>query len=133
LITLIVLIFFFIDKCYQKLPPEENTSNKNLFNIVHNIHQNEIKLKSNNTSRDRELIEQLFIDQNSMLKPTLRPYQINAVRWMLKRENFKFDLNPEGFDNGTLASDENEMLDELYTELVDKFSKTIYYHKFYGV
>ncbi len=68
-----------------------------------------------------------------MLKPTLRPYQINAVRWMLKRENFKFDLNPEGFDNGTLASDENEMLDELYTELVDKFSKTIYYHKFYGV
>ena len=52
---------------------------------------------------------------------------------MLKRENFKFDLNPEGFDNGTLASDENEMLDELYTELVDKFSKTIYYHKFYGV
>lgn len=125
-----------------------SSKNENLFDMVHMIHQNELRAKVKNM--DMESIEQLFVNKNSMLRPTLRQYQINAIRWMLKRENFTFDKSentpvlestPSKKRRRTTESEiENEYSDEvndndlhsLYIKIVDKNLKTIYYHRYYG-
>ena len=50
-----------------------------LFDLVHEQHNKFNKITD---------MEVDMIQEKSCLKPLLRPYQINAVKWMLRKENF---------------------------------------------
>ncbi|GJQ74764.1 hypothetical protein Trydic_g21610 [Trypoxylus dichotomus] len=103
---------------------------KTAFSIIFNIScdYNEIQtIKSSsiienfnelykNISQYQEGLTEVNI-QYSKLKPTLRKYQIDAVRWMIQREQKLV---------------ENEMLHPLYEEVVLKSGVKIYFDKYTG-
>ena len=104
----------------------QRDANENLFDLVHKIHQSELeKQPSEQTRKDDEF---LLINRNSMLRPQLRLYQTNAIRWMLQRENYRLDNEPNSMDNSKQPE-----LHEFYIELNDKNGKKIYYHRYFGV
>ena len=87
---------------------DDDKKPESLFDLIYHEHQK--KLKDDNSR----------IKFDSYLASILRPYQINAIKWMLKRE-----LNNQLEDNsGTLHS--------LYHRITNKFNQVIYYHKFTG-
>jgi hypothetical protein len=89
---------------------EESDDKKpdSLFDLIYFEHQKKLKDDTSN------------IEFDSYLSSILRPYQINAIKWMLKRE-----LNNQFDDNyGKLHS--------LYHKITNKFNHIIYYHKFTG-
>ncbi|XP_054921718.1 E3 ubiquitin-protein ligase SHPRH isoform X2 [Dermacentor andersoni] len=55
--------------------------------------------------------------QHAALRPTLRPYQKEVVRWMLKREQPLAEISVDNF---------------LYMPLVDCYGKVLYYNKYAG-
>lgn len=55
--------------------------------------------------------------QHAALRPTLRPYQKEVVRWMLKRERSLSEISVDNF---------------LYMPLVDCYGKLLYYNKYAG-
>ncbi|XP_075553383.1 E3 ubiquitin-protein ligase SHPRH isoform X5 [Dermacentor variabilis] len=55
--------------------------------------------------------------QHPALRPTLRPYQKEVVRWMLKREQPLAEISVDNF---------------LYMPLVDCYGKVLYYNKYAG-
>ena len=93
-----------------------------MFDLVYNIHKSQYGCNS----FDYE--DLLGIQKRSCLKPDLRPYQISAIKWMLGKENFKFDVKMEA---ETVL--ENDELNPLYIEVVNSKSETIYYHKYLGL
>jgi hypothetical protein len=52
-----------------------------LFELIHSLNN------KNNANSDMEID---LIQEKSCLIPLLRPYQIDAVKWMLRKENFDF-------------------------------------------
>ncbi len=130
---------------------EAKQSNENLFDLVYNIHTKEFQ---DHFKSDLSSVESKFILEKSNLKTLLRNFQINAVKWMLKKEKFSFEpiassaknnmINNMNFlkeinniessklsPNVTTKSEAS--LHPLYLEISDKMSQTIYYHKFLGV
>ena len=131
---------------------EAKQNNENLFDLVYSIHTKEFKdqYKADLTSDESQ-----FVVEKSNLKPLLRPYQINAVRWMLKKEKFNFKTLMSSVEMSeksktmhllkeinniessklpiTVAFESDKLLHPLYLKISDKMSQTIYYHKFLGV
>ena len=83
-------------------------------------------------AKNLEMEESLII-QKSNLKPRLRPYQIKAVNWMLKKENFNFN---QSSDNEVMVVDSAIMdnnMHPLFVKIQDKNLESIYYHKYLGL
>lgn len=96
---------------------EENANTNNsrsnlLFDLIYYEHQKEEK-----DSNDQLVNE---FESKSNWSAILRPYQIQAIKWMLKRES-----------DPTVES--SEKLHSLYHKITNKFEKTVYYHKFAGM
>ena len=126
---------------YWKNQTENRVDNKNenLFDLVHRVHQDEFR---NERYDDPEHREVGLIRSHAALRPTLRSYQINAIRWMLKMENFKFESTTSRSKSNTCAVklenqipqeiEEENNLHPLYNKLVDKDLNVIYFHKYFG-
>ena len=69
------------NKCLEKKGCDYKTSQEILFEMVHNLN-NKFNVV---TEKDIDAIQ-----EGSCLKPKLRKYQINAIKWMLGKENFDF-------------------------------------------
>ena len=107
---------------------EAKQNNENLFDLIYNIHTKEFKEQF---KADLGNDENNFVIENSNLKPLLRPYQINAVRWMLKKEKFNFPSTSKRA--AILPKNSTESIHTLYTKVTDKHSQTFFYHKYLGV
>ena len=94
---------------------EEDAS---LFDLIHQIHQKESAKNGSN-------VGDKVIQRISSLAPKLRPYQINAIKWMLNKERFAFGESS--------CSKRDDELHPLYLELKNSRAETIYYHKYYGL
>ena len=90
----------------------------NLFDLIHQIHQKESAKTGSNVGNQ-------VIQRISSLAPKLRPYQINAIKWMLNKERFVFGQSS--------CSKSHDELHPLYLELKNSRDETIYYHKYYGL
>ena len=86
----------------------------NLFDLIHYEHIKQ-------TNAENVIVE---FEAQSYLTSILRPYQINAIKWMLKRESSpKFQIfNPK-----------NNQLHALYQKITNKFNETLYYQRFDGM
>jgi len=77
------------DEFIEKEPDnaEYKTAQETLFELVHNLNN------KYNAADEKEID---LIQENSGLKPKLRKYQIDAIKWLLHKENFDFksiDMN----------------------------------------
>lgn len=98
-----------------------STRNENLFDLVYDLHQN--------TGSYDEIIcckDDSIIQNASFLRPSLRTYQINAIKWMLYKENFCFGKKLN-------SQQTTDQLHPLYTKLVNDKGEYMYYHKYFGV
>jgi SNF2 family DNA or RNA helicase len=110
-----------------------------LFELVHSINN---KFEDLGAS-DREID---VIQERSCLLPVLRKYQINAIKWMLHKENFNFEsiglargdaaksssiIKSES--NPAAASEQEEELHTLFVKVVNKDSRIVYFHKYFGL
>ena len=97
---------------------EDLEEDANLFDMIHQIHQKESAKNGSNVGDQ-------VIQRISSLAPKLRPYQINAIKWMLNKERFVFGQSS--------CSKSHDELHPLYLELKNSRDETIYYHKYYGL
>jgi E3 ubiquitin-protein ligase SHPRH len=102
-----------------------------LFELVHTLNN------QFNSASERDID---MIQEQSCLMPVLRKYQINAVKWMLQRENFSLKsigLANADDDEATMISESHppptDDLHPLFLKVVNKDSRTIYFHKFFGL
>jgi SNF2 family DNA or RNA helicase len=108
---------------------ESKQTNENLFDMIYDLRESDDKQHDLNL----EMEESQLIIQQSNLKPRLRPYQIKAVNWMLKKENFNFN---QSNDNERMLVDSTIMDDNmhpLFVKIQDKNLESIYYHKYLGL
>ena len=72
-----------VDEFIEKEPDnaEYKTAQETLFELVHNLNN------KYNAADEREIN---LIQESSGLKPKLRNYQVNAIKWLLHKENFDF-------------------------------------------
>lgn len=110
----------FCDEIKHRDESEIKNRNENLFDLIYELHKETGCLNEMIGCGDDSVIQEL-----SYLKPALRPYQINGIKWMLFKENFSFDRSRVS----ELPSD----LHPLYLKLVNKKNDCVYYHKFYGI
>ena len=127
----------------------DDDRNENLFDLVHRVHQEEYR---NERYDDPEHRDVGLIKSHAALRPTLRGYQINAIRWMLKMENFNIESatsqsqqNSESHMLGTnkcmvklekqipQETEEENNLHPLFEKLVDKDLNVIYFHKYFAL
>ncbi|RNA13952.1 E3 ubiquitin- ligase SHPRH [Brachionus plicatilis] len=99
---------------------EIKNRNENLFDLIYQLHKENGSLNKMIGCSDDSVIQQL-----SNLRPTLRPYQIEGIKWMLFKENFSFDRS--------MVYQSSSELHPLYTKLVNGRNDHVYYHKFYGI
>ena len=105
----------------------DKNNNENFFDIVHDLH-NKDKSISEITDYEYDHIKQL-----SNLRPMLRPYQVKAIKWMLRRENFNLNSDIDNIQEESDLNDNDDNLHELYSKVTNKLGQTIYYHKYYGL
>jgi E3 ubiquitin-protein ligase SHPRH len=101
------------------------STNETLFDL---LHEKRVAWGQNNKISD---FEYDYIQNNSNLNALLRPYQINAVKWMLNRENVF--LNGHNTDDRICSPQVENQMHPLYTKIKNKMGQIIYYHLFYGL
>jgi SNF2 family DNA or RNA helicase len=107
-------------------PKPEDEKNDNFFDLVYEIHKNDNVL----TIWDEDDIDR--IQDRSCLRPDLRPYQINGIKWMLKKEGFKIESELAGATLARIEDDDD--LHPLYSEIVSETSsQKLYYHNYFGL
>lgn len=99
---------------------EIKNRNENLFDLIYELHKENGSLNEVIGCGDDSVIQEL-----SYLRPALRPYQINGIKWMLFKENFTFDQ----LKNNRSTQE----IHPLYIKLVNGKNDFVYYHKFYGI
>lgn len=138
---LFVFEVYLSEKCFCKLnyswEPYRSTSKRNIQNVMELFYGITMKQYPDSTINLKDNIEDLycFISniqlmndrstkedvQHKSLIPILRPYQANAVRWMLKQENNlkKFDIH--------------EVCYSLFVKIHTQDEKIIYYNRYGGL
>lgn len=136
-------------KCDRLTANEAKQNNENLFDLVYVVHSKEY---GDQFKTDLDSSESKFIIEKSNLKPMLRPYQVNAVRWMLKKENFGLKhhhqqqqhllqeinniemIKQEDVCPTSEPSDEQDAdLHPLFVRIENKSSQVIYYQRYLGL
>ncbi|CAF0870165.1 unnamed protein product [Brachionus calyciflorus] len=113
------------DECFDvinKNADEITNRNENLFDLIYELHKNSGDFNELIGCSDDTVIQNL-----SSLKPDLRPYQINAIKWMLFKENFNFKKTRR------LVDQDPSEIHPLYVKLNNEKGDVIYYHKYFGV
>jgi SNF2 family DNA or RNA helicase len=72
-----------------------------------------------------------ILQKLSGLKAKLRPYQIEAIKWMLYKEKCGELENKQ--DDSDIDGDSDKKLHPLYVKVSNRNDQTIYLHRFYGV
>ena len=118
--TIFLFLFLEISPIDDEILETNDDSNKSdlLFDLIYYEHKKKIENDYRNV-----IVE---FETHSYLSSILRPYQIDAIKWMLKRER------SSRFGN-EYKNDKNNELHTLFHKITNKFNETIYYQKYTGL
>ena len=111
-----------LDYCFNFPVPDLSVKEAEDLNQNHDIDELYDHVKRHHAANRKERADRVKLQpQHPSLIPKLRPYQEDAVKWMLEQERYKENLDPE------LGESEDTELNPLYREVRAQDGRLMYY------